>query len=88
MAADQASPDLAILATRRLMTWTWQLEKKDGSPAGGREGAKESFGSQGDAESWLGENWRSLAEAGADQASLMEDGRREYGPMSLRPPEE
>ena len=67
------------------MTWTWQLEKEDGSPAGGREGAKESFGSQGDAESWLGENWRSLLTAGVDQVSLVEDGRVEYGPMSLRP---
>ena len=68
------------------MTWTWQLEKADGSSAG--EGVKESWGSQGDAESWLGENWRSLVEAGVDQVSLLEDGRREYGPMTLRPPEE
>jgi hypothetical protein len=88
MTAGQASPDLAILATRRLMTWTWQLEKEDGTPAGGGAGTKESWGSQGDAESWLGENWRGLVEAGVDQASLMEDGRREYGPMSLRPPAE
>jgi hypothetical protein len=70
------------------MTWTWQLEKEDGTPATGREAAKESWGSQGDAESWLGENWRSLLESGVDQVSLMEDSRREYGPMSLRPPAE
>jgi hypothetical protein len=69
------------------MTWTWQLEKEDGTPAPGRE-AKESFSSQGDAESWLGENWRSLLESGIDQVSLMEDARCEYGPMSLRPPED
>jgi hypothetical protein len=69
------------------MTWTWQLEKEDGTPAPARE-SKESFGSQGDAENWLGENWRGLLESGVDQVSLMEDTRREYGPMSLRPPEE
>jgi len=67
------------------MTWTWQLEKEDGSPAGGREGAKESFGSQGDAESWLGENWRALLAIGVDQVTLLEDSRAEYGPMSLHP---
>jgi hypothetical protein len=70
------------------MTWTWQLEKEDGTLAPGREAARESFSSQGDAESWLGENWRSLVEAGVDQVSLMEDSRREYGPMGLRPPAE
>ena len=69
------------------MTWTWQLEKEDGTPAPTRE-SKESFGSQGDAENWLGENWRGLLESGVDQVSLMEDTRREYGPMSLRPPAE
>jgi hypothetical protein len=68
------------------MTWTWQLEKEDGTLASGREAVKESFGSQGDAESWLGENYRVLLDSGVDQVSLMEDGRKEYGPMSLRPP--
>jgi hypothetical protein len=70
------------------MTWTWQLEKDDGTLAAGREAVKESFGSQGDAESWLGENFRVLLEAGVDQVSLMEDGRKEYGPMSLHLPAE
>jgi hypothetical protein len=46
---------------------------------------KESFGSQGDAESWIGENWRTLLEAGVDQVSLLDEGRVEYGPMSLHP---
>ena len=46
---------------------------------------KESFGSQGDAESWIGENWRALLEAGVDQVSLLDEGRVEYGPMSLHP---
>ena len=66
------------------MTWTWQFEKEDGSAVVSRELPKETFSSQGDAESWLGENWRALLAAGVDQVSLTEDGRLEYGPMSLR----
>jgi hypothetical protein len=43
------------------------------------------FPAQGDAESWLGEVWRDLADAGADAVRLYEDGREVYGPMSLHP---
>jgi hypothetical protein len=43
------------------------------------------FASQGDAESWLGENWRELLESGVEQVSLFDDARKEYGPMSLQP---
>jgi hypothetical protein len=68
------------------MTWTWQFEKEDGSTAASPELPKETFSSQGDAESWLGENWRGLLDGGVDQVSLVDDGRMEYGPMSLRPP--
>ena len=38
---------------------------------------------QSDAETWIGETWRDLAAAGVAQVSLFEDGRLEYGPMSL-----
>jgi hypothetical protein len=69
------------------MTWTWQFEKADGTAAAARSLPKETFGSQGDAETWLGEQWRNLLDAGVDQVSLLEDGRCEYGPMSLHPPE-
>jgi hypothetical protein len=69
------------------MTWTWQLEKEDGTVVTGRE-PKETWSSQGDAENWLGEHWPSLVKAGIDQVTLMEDGRVEYGPMSLHPAEE
>jgi hypothetical protein len=41
------------------------------------------FASQGDAESWLGENWRALVDAGVDQVTLLDDERAEYGPMNL-----
>ncbi len=65
------------------MTWTWYLEAADGTPATARELAKETFISQGDAESWLGEHWPALLKAGVDQVVLMEDARAVYGPMSL-----
>jgi len=70
------------------MTWTWQLETEDGTPVPARELVRETFTSQGDAESWLGEHWQSLLKAGVDQVTLTEDGRAEYGPMSLHPPVE
>jgi hypothetical protein len=67
------------------MTWTWQLEKEDGTVLTSRGLPKETWSSQGDAESWVGENWRTLLEAGVDQVSLLNEGRVEYGPMSLHP---
>ena len=70
------------------MTWTWQLETGEGTPVSARELPKETFTSQGDAESWLGEYWPALLKAGVDQVMLTEDGRVEYGPMSLHPAEE
>ena len=70
------------------MTWTWRFEKTDGTLAASRSLPKETFGSQGDAETWLGEQWRSLLDSGVDQVSLLEDGRLEYGPMSLHPTED
>jgi hypothetical protein len=62
-----------------------QFEKEDGTVTASRGLPKETFSSQGDAESWLGENWRELLEGGVEQVTLLEEGRVEYGPMSLRP---
>lgn len=67
------------------MVWTWRLEKADGTPVGARDLPGETFSSQGDAESWLGETWRVLLTEGVDQVILLEDDRVEYGPMSLHP---
>jgi hypothetical protein len=67
------------------MSWTWQLEKADGTILSSRGLPRESFSSQGDAENWIGENWRELLEAGVDQVSLLEEGRPAYGPMNLHP---
>ena len=70
------------------MSWTWRYESADGStvsPEGAPTG--EDFPTQGDAESWIGETWRELLEAGVAQVTLLEDERVVYGPMSLSPAE-
>lgn len=67
------------------MAWSWQFEQADGSLVPSRGMPRETFSSQGDAESWLGENWRDLLAGGVDQVTLLEEDRIEYGPMSLRP---
>lgn len=66
------------------MPWSWRYEKADGSET---TGPAETFPTQADAESWVGEAWPELAEAGVDAVTLLEDNRIEYGPMSLKPPE-
>ena len=63
------------------MTWSWRLEDTDGSELS--KPASPGHSNQSDAESWLGEHWRELAEAGVAQATLFEDERKVYGPMSL-----
>ena len=68
------------------MGWSWELTSDSGAsapefahqPTGG-------FPTQADAETWVGEVWRDLLEAGIDSVSLYEDGRLVYGGMSLHP---
>jgi len=67
------------------MPWTWRYEKADGTVVGADDLQEAIFTSQGDAESWLGENWRALLAVGVDQVTLMDDSRSQYGPMSLHP---
>jgi hypothetical protein len=73
------------------MAWTWRYLDQSGTvipPAtvsGGGDGS--GFPTQSEAESWLGERWRELADAGVDAVTLLEDGRDVYGPMSLHPPD-
>ncbi len=64
------------------MAWTWTIETSDGTPVELDFDVPE-FSSQSDAESWLGEVWRDLSEAGAGQATLLDDDHVVYGPMSL-----
>ena len=63
--------------------WHWRLE--DGNGAEVTEGVEPSprFPSQSDAESWVGEVWRDLADSGVDAVTLFEGDREVYGPMSL-----
>jgi hypothetical protein len=67
------------------MPWTWRYEKVDGTVIPGVDLQEPPLNSQGDAESWLGENWRALLAVGVDQVTLLEDSRPVYGPMSLHP---
>jgi hypothetical protein len=42
-----------------------------------------AFPTQGDAETWFGETWPELADAGVGSVTLLRDGEVVYGPMSL-----
>ncbi len=67
------------------MTWSWHYVRSD--PTGMHDGPSGSqvFPTQSDAETWIGENWQELREAGVDAVTLFEEGREVYGPMSLHP---
>ncbi|GAB3085563.1 hypothetical protein [Micromonospora schwarzwaldensis] len=66
------------------MAWSWRYEGADGDPV---DGPGESFPSQADAESWIGQAWRELATSGVTSVVLVEDDRVDYR-MSLQPPAE
>lgn len=63
------------------MAWSWRYEGADGKAL---PGPTETFGSQSDAESWLGQVWRRLAESGVTTVVLVDGDRVEYR-MSLLP---
>ena len=67
------------------MSWYWRLEDPSGAeldPAAvGVEVPRAD--NQGDAESWLGENWRDLLERGVATVTLFDGAREVYGPMGL-----
>jgi hypothetical protein len=67
------------------MAWTWQLRDAGGTEVS-VDAAPAPFPTQSDAESWLGEQWPDLLEAGVDAVVLLEEGREVYGPMSLHTP--
>ncbi|MGI9092700.1 MAG: hypothetical protein ACR2FF_04495 [Mycobacteriales bacterium] len=68
------------------MTWTWRYEDAGGGAVTDPE--PESFATRSDAESWLGEAWPELLDAGVCRVSLYEDDRLRSEPMSLEPPEQ
>jgi hypothetical protein len=63
------------------MPWSWRYENVDGQPV---TGPGETFSSQADAESWIGQAWRELQRTGVAQVVLVEDDRVDYR-MSLQP---
>ena len=65
--------------------WTWTFADGDGADVTGPPTTDAPFPTQSDAESWFGETWRSLADAGVTSATLHRDGAVVYGPMSLDP---
>src|SRR3954453_4666132 len=69
-----------------MSTFTWRFEAADGTllPPGEDPG---TFPSRADAETWVGESWRSLLGQGVEQVSLLQDDEVVY-PMSLRPLEQ
>jgi hypothetical protein len=64
--------------------WTWTYLDADAAAMTGGSLVSTGFPSQSDAETWLGEQWRDLAEAGVEAVTLEHEGAVVYGPMSLR----
>jgi hypothetical protein len=67
------------------VTWSWRYQDADGRQLPPPDD-DETFTAKGDAESWLGETWRGLLDAGVTQVMLVEDDRVEYS-MPLTPAE-
>ena len=67
------------------MSWIWRYEDQHGKVVTSGKAPVEEFPTQADAESWLGEHWRDLLDAGVEQVTLLDGGAAVYGPMSLRP---
>ena len=65
-------------------SWTWTYLDADGAGLTGEDLPANAFPSQGEAESWLGEEWHHLAANGVEAVTLLESDAVVYGPMSLR----
>lgn len=63
--------------------WTWTYADASGAPVTGEPTTETAFPTQGDAETWFGETWQELADAGVESVTLLRDGEVVYGPMSL-----
>src|SRR3954452_6063373 len=70
------------------MTWHWRLEDPSGASVDPAALGVEPPGvdNQGDAESWLGENWRDLLAKGVATVSLFDRDGEVYGPRGLAAP--
>ena len=67
------------------MSWHWRLEDASGATVDPSSIGVEipPSDNQGDAESWLGENWRELLDRGVATVTLFDGENEVYGPMAL-----
>jgi hypothetical protein len=65
------------------MAWHWVPDSPPTDAAATGVGLGRAFPTQGEAESWLGEFYPDLLEAGVRAVSLHEADRLVYGPMRL-----
>jgi len=70
------------------MSWHWRLEDPSGAAVEPSSIGVElpDTDNQGDAESWLGENWRELLGKGVATVTLFDGDDEVYGPMGLAAP--
>lgn len=64
--------------------WRWKLLDASGQPVPQSSVPAPTFPTRSEAESWVGEEWPALVEAGVDAVVLREGDTVVYGPMSLR----
>lgn len=70
------------------MAFWWRCEREGGDPIDPPVAPRpETFPTQSDAETWLGESWRDLLDAGVYQVSLMDGDRVVYAGMGLHAPD-
>ena len=76
------SPEPAFGSPRQQdqVPWWWQQLDADGGVVAAE---RTEFPTRSDAETWLGEAYPDLAEAGVSAVTLFEGDREVYGPMSL-----
>jgi hypothetical protein len=76
---------VAVVTSLRAMSWHWRLEDPAGAAIDPASVGVEVVDSdnQGDAESWLGENWRELLDRGVATVTLFDGENEIYGPMAL-----
>lgn len=60
--------------------WHWRADRDPGDGS-----LDQTFPSQGEAETWLGECYLELVDRGVRAVSLLEADRLVYGPMALEP---
>ena len=65
------------------MSCHWTYFDADGQPAS--QTSSTEFPNQGDAETFIGQQWQELLASGVESVVLHEGDRTVYGPMSLRP---